>query len=129
MTPRPRGRAEDGQSTVELALLLPLLAVITASVLEVSMLGFDQLRLWHAAREAARTAVVNADEYDIRAAAGRSGLDGVSVSVSPDTPHRTFGAPLTVEATYSPEGSIPLVGSIVDNVTLRADASMRIERP
>ena len=114
---------------MELALLLPILVLIVAAVIEVAMLGFDQLRLWHAAREAARTAVVNADENDIRAAAGRSGLDAVDVSVSPDTPHRTFGAPLTVEVTYTPDGAIPLVGSLVDSVTLRADAVMRIERP
>jgi hypothetical protein len=104
-------------------------ALVTAALIEVAMLGFDQMRLWHAAREAARTAVVNDDEHDIRSAAERSGLDGVSVSVSPDTLHRTFGAPLSVDVAYSPNGTVPLIGSFVEGLTLEASATMRIERP
>lgn len=124
-----RLHGEEGQATVELALALPLLVAVAAALIEVSMLGFDQLRLWHAAREAARTAVVNADEYDIRSAAARSGLDGIDVSVSPTTMRRTFGAPLSVDVAYSPEGTVPLIGSLVEGLTLRASATMRIERP
>ncbi len=122
-------RSDEGQATVELALMLPLVILVAAALIEIAMLGFDQLRLWHAAREAARTAVVNADEQDIRNAAERSGLDDVSVSVTPDTLHRTFGAPLSVEVSYSPQGSVPLVGSLVEGLRLEARATMRIERP
>jgi hypothetical protein len=106
-----------------------MLVVVVAALVEVAMLGFDQLRLWHAAREAARTAVVNADEHDIRSAAERSGLDGLELSVSPDTPRRTFGAPLSVHVTYSPEGTVPVIGSLFEGLTLEARATMRIERP
>jgi hypothetical protein len=93
------------------------------------MLGFDQLRLWHAAREAARTAVVNADEHDIRTAAERSGLDDLEVSVSPDNVHRIFGDPLSVDIAYSPDGTVPLIGDLFEGLTLEARATMRIERP
>ena len=93
------------------------------------MVGLDQLRLWHAAREAARTAVVNSDEHAIRSAAERSGLDSVEMTVDPETLRRTAGSPLTVELSYHPEGRVPFMGALVDGVTLQASATMRIERP
>jgi hypothetical protein len=120
---------EEGQATVELALALPILAVILAAMLEAGMIGLDQLRLWHAAREAARIAVVDPNLDEIREAAERSGLAPLDVTVEPDTYRRTSGGPLTVRLAYQPSGHVPLIGAIVDDVTLGAEATMRIERP
>lgn len=44
-----------GQAAVELALVLPLLAVFTIVVAQFAVVARDQLALWQAARETART--------------------------------------------------------------------------
>jgi TadE-like protein len=118
-----------GQATVELALCLPIVALLLGAVIEVGMLAGDQARLWHAAREAAREAVVNPDATDVRTAAERSGLKGLVISITPDPAHRVQGEPLTVRLAYRPAGTIPLVGALFERVELHAVATMRIERP
>ncbi|MGH2730810.1 MAG: TadE/TadG family type IV pilus assembly protein [Actinomycetota bacterium] len=120
---------EKGQATLELALCLPFLALLLAALVEIGLVVGDQAHLWHAAREAARAAVVDPDPSAARAAAGRTGLDGVTVSIDPEPGQRVLGEPLTVSLTYEPNGRIPLVGELVSRVALRAEATMRIERP
>lgn len=120
---------EAGQTTVELALLLPLVVAVLAALFEVGMIGLDQLRLWNAAREAARTGVVDPEPATIRSAAERSGLQPLEIAIDPETLARTAGEPLTVDLAYRPEGRVPLIGALIDGVTLHASATMRIERP
>lgn len=122
-------RGEGGQSTVELALALPILVIVLAALFEVGMVGLDQMRLWHAAREAARTAVVDPDERTIRTAAEGSGLSPLEMTIDPETLRRTSGSPLTVELAYRSDTRLPLLSELWDGVTLRASATMRIERP
>lgn len=94
------------------------------------MIGLDQIRLWHAAREAARVAVVDPDPDEIQAAAERSGLANLRVGVEPETAVRTAGEPLTVTLAYRPDGYFPLFGeAFFGGLTLRAEATMRIESP
>lgn len=120
---------EGGQATLELALCLPFLALLLAALVEIGLVVGDQARLWHAAREAARAAVVDPDPAAVRAAAERTGLDGLRVSIDPEPAQRVQGEPLTVSLTYEPDGRIPLVGELVSQVALHAEATMRIERP
>lgn len=124
-----RKGAEDGQATVELALTLPILALLLAALVEVGLLVADQGRLWHAAREAARVAVVDPDLVDVRAAAERPGLAPLELQVTPDDQLRRQGDPLTVSLRYAPPGRVPLFGHLLRRVTLRAQATMRIEQP
>jgi Flp pilus assembly protein TadG len=127
---RPVGAgAQSGQATLELALALPVLALLLAGLIEVGLLVSDQTRLWHAAREAARVAVVDPDLADSRAAAERSGLRPLEVSVSPAAQLRRQGDPLTVALTYSPNARVPLFGVLLERVALEAEATMRIEQP
>jgi hypothetical protein len=120
---------QRGQATVELALSLPLLVILLGFVVETAMLAGDQVRLWHATREAARAAVVDPDPAAARSAAGRSGLSDLSMSIDPDPSYRVQGQPLRVEITMRPEGSVPLIGAVFENIELRASAAMRIEEP
>ncbi|MDQ3955650.1 MAG: pilus assembly protein [Actinomycetota bacterium] len=124
-----RRDAEAGQSTVELALCLPVLAIVLGFVVEVALIGGDQVRLWHAAREAARVAVVDSDRRASLDAAERSGLSGLEMSIDPAPAFRVQGRPLTVRIRYSPSGRLPLVGAIAGGLTLEARATMRIEEP
>ena len=125
-----RGRAgEAGQATVELALCLPLVALVLGALVELSLLASDQVRLWHAAREAARAAAVGPDLSSAEAAAEQVGLDNIVVVVRPDAAFRVRGEPVTASVTYRPPGHVPLLGEAVSRLELEAEAVMRIEQP
>ena len=121
-----RSRDDRGQATVELALCLPLVALIAAALVEVGSIAVDRSRVWHAAREAARVAIVDADPQAIRAAATRD--LPLSVQVEPPPEARIQGEPLRVHVTYERE-IVPLLGALLGEVEMSADAVMRIERP
>jgi hypothetical protein len=121
--------AERGQATLELALCLPLVAAVLATLVEIGMLASDQLRLWHAAREAARTAAVDPEPAAARTAAEHSGLTPLEMSISPPLAYRRQGDPVTVSLVYGPRSGVPLIGAVIDRLTLRAAATMRIEQP
>ena len=120
---------QEGQSTVELALCLPFVVVILAVVVQVALVGLDQVRLWHGAREAARVAAVDPDVADIRAAADRAGVRPFEIDVVPEDLYRRQGEPVTVTVSHSPSSRIPFVGRLFDDIQMTAVASMRIEEP
>ena len=123
----PRG--ERGQATVELALCLPLLAVVCAGLVETSMIAVDQVRVWHAAREAVRASAVDPDPAAARAAAESSGLARPQVVVEPGAEERSPGEATTVVVSYPYDARVPLLDALFERVVLRAEATMRIERP
>ena len=53
-----RAGADRGQSTVEFALVLPLVVMVLLLVVQVGLVVRDQVLVVHAAREAARAAAV-----------------------------------------------------------------------
>ena len=114
---------------MELALCLPLIVFLAAALVEVGCLATDHVRVWHAAREAARVAVVDPDHAAIVAAAERTGLDGLRIEVEPAAEERIQGEPLSVMVSYEPRSFIPLVSQLFEGFTLKADATMRIEQP
>ncbi|MEA2517711.1 MAG: hypothetical protein QOG16_1549 [Actinomycetota bacterium] len=122
-----RSRDDRGQATVELALCLPLLALVATALVEVGSIAVDRTRVWHAAREAARVAIVDADPQTIRAAATRD-IPSISVQVDPPPEARIQGEPLHVHVTYQRD-VVPLLGAVFGDVVMSADAVMRIERP
>lgn len=121
--------SSGGQATVELALALPILALLLAALVEVGLVVGDQARLWHAAREAVRVAVVDPDVADVRAAAERAGLRPLQVTVSPEPHLRRQGDPVAVEVRYSPTSRVRLFGAVLERVELTAAGVMRIEQP
>lgn len=122
-------RNEAGQATLELALGLPILALLLAGLVEVGMLVADHTRIWHAAREAARAAAVDPDAVDVRAAAERPGLKPLDLDISPAPELRRQGDPLTVTVRYEPRARVPLFGVLLEPIELHARATMRIEQP
>jgi Flp pilus assembly protein TadG len=123
-----RTRREDGgQATVELALVLPLVALVLLLVLQVGLVVRDRLLVAHAAREAARAAAVTDDDRGgaARRAAERAGsLDDGRLEVTV-----ADGAEGTVTATarYVSPTDVPIVGLLLPDVTLESDATMRAE--
>lgn len=120
---------QRGQSTVELALCLPLVAIVLAVVVQVGVIARDRVRVWHAAREGARVAAVDPDADAVRRAAESSGLEPLTISVEPEVIERRQGEPVTVRVAYSPSLRVPVIGRLFENLTLDAEASMRIEQP
>lgn len=122
-------RNEDGQSTVEVALCLPIVVIVLAAVVQVGLVAIDHVRLWHAAREAARVAAVDSDAAEIRRAAEQGGLQPLEIEIAPEDLYRRQGEPVTVMVSYAPSTRVPVIGAMVDGFRLTAAASMRIEEP
>jgi Flp pilus assembly protein TadG len=110
-------KREQGQATVELALLLPLLVLLTLGLVQLGLLAHDRVALTHAAREAVRTAVVDPSPDAVHAAAVRaSSLDASRLSTR--VGGGGDGGDVTVVVTYRAPIDVPVVSSLVGDVTL-----------
>lgn len=122
-------RDPKGQATVELALCLPIVALLIAVTLEFAALGLDRSRLWQAARESARAAAVDADPGAVREVLEAAGLEDATYEITPPSSERVQGEPVEVVLRYQPTSSVPVVGELFEELVLEAKASMRLERP
>jgi Flp pilus assembly protein TadG len=113
---------------VELALVLPLVVMLLLAVVQLGLLVRDQILVVHAAREAAREAAVEpAADAPRRAALASSTLTDDRLTVT-STGRGAPGSRVKVEVSYKPSTGVPLVGAAVGKLTLRASATMRVER-
>ena len=123
-----RGSSSDsGQSTVELALALPLVMLMALLLVQVALVVRDVVLVEHAAREAARAAVVSREPQAPSRAAGHAGPLAASrlhVEVA-----RLGGEDRLVAAhvTYRCLTEVPIVGWLVPDLTLEATTVMRDE--
>ena len=138
---RREGRRRDGvlrcggaagQGTVELALTLPLVALLLVLVLQVGLVARDQLLVVHAAREAARAAAVAESAGDRPGAASRAVV--ASGAFAPDdatvrTDTLDGGRKVRATVRHTNRTELPLVGALLPDVDLEASAVMRVEQP
>jgi hypothetical protein len=117
-------RPEAGQSTVEFALLLPMLLFAMLAVVQVALVARDEITVLHAGREAARAASVDPDPQSA-VRAGRRVLPGAFVVVGP---RPKVGEPLTVEVSYRSRTDLPIVGALFPDPVLHARVVIRVER-
>jgi len=123
-----RDRGDGGQASVELALVLPLVFVLLLGIVQLGLLVRDQILVVHAAREAAREAAVDpAADAASRAAAASSTLDGSRLTVTTSGRGAT-GSRVRVEVAYRAPTGVPIIGPALGDLTLRASATMRVER-
>lgn len=115
---RKRHRGDRGQASVEVAFLLPVLAILAVGLLQVGLVVRSKVLTVHAAREAARAASVGDDP---QAAGATSGLRSLSVEI------RSDGERVTAVVTYVDPTDLPLIGAVMPSVTLQSRATMRIE--
>ena len=109
---------------MELALALPLVALLLLAVVQVGLVVRDQVLTTHAAREGARAAAVGAPDATSRAAAlAGSGLapDRLSLEVR-------RGELVRVSIRYRSQTDLPVIGPLLPDVSLRAKAAMRPEQ-
>ncbi len=123
-----RPRTDDGgQSTVETALVLPVVAIALLLVLQVGLLIRDQVLVTHSAREGARVAAVEADaEPAVEAARSAAGLDSTRLTVEVTGLLET-GERVHVEVRYRSPVVVPLLNGLVDDVDLGASLTIRVE--
>ena len=123
-----RRRGDGGQAAVELALVLPLVALLLLAIVQLGLVVRDQILVVHAAREAAREAAVDPEaDAARRAALTGSGLAASRLTVSVSG-RAGPGSRVRVGVSYRDPTDVPLVGALVADFTLKADATMRVER-
>ena len=121
-------RARDhGQSTVELAVVMPVI-VVMAVIVGMAVI-VDQVLVVHAAREAARSAAVatidERSEAAWSAATGAGPLDPERLRITDTVTPGDRRVQVRVE--YSSRTDLPLVGTLLPDVDLSSDATMRLE--
>ncbi len=121
------GAGERGQATVELAVLLPVLALVLAALAQLTVLARDELLVVHAAREAARAAAVDPGP-DAAGGAARAagGLDPSRLQVTVG-PERRTGDRLEVTVGYRAPTDVLLIGPLLGDVALRSAVTVRVE--
>ena len=124
---RGPGRGDRGQAAVELALVLPLVVLVLLAVVQVGLVVRDQVLVVHAAREAARQAAVDpSPDGPRKAALAGSGLDPDRLEVVVSG-RAGAGSRVTVALRYRAPAEVPLVGPALGDLTLEAEATMRVE--
>lgn len=119
-----------GQSTVEIALLLPVLLIILLGVLDLGRAVYGQSVLSNAVREGARAAVVQSNSQSVIIQAVQSAAVGVNLpagNISVTGP-RTPGTMVTVAAWQTFTPVTPLISTlVVASIQLRAQSSMVVD--
>jgi TadE-like protein len=129
-----RRRRQEGQSLVEMALVLPILLLILMGIFDMGRAIFAFNAVSNAAREAARLAIVDQKTSGVVAEGKRSaiGLDPSTVDVTftlPDCPGAVLiGCTAQVKVDYPWQAITPIIGSVVGPIQLSSTTEMRVER-
>ncbi len=124
----PPARGAAGQSTAELAILLPALMILILTVVQVGLVARDVVVVHHVAGEAARAVAVDPAHEEAVAAAKRA-----SPALDPDRlrvglrGRRAAGELVTVDVDYRSPTDVPVVGSFIGDIGLSAEAVVRVE--
>ncbi len=122
-------RGEQGQATVELALLLPFVAVLLLAIIQVSLLAHRQVLVIHATREAARAAAVVDDDSRARLAASIGFARGADLDPGRVEIHtELLASTVRVTATHRARSEVPIIRWFLGDVELQATATMARER-
>jgi Flp pilus assembly protein TadG len=110
---------------VELALALPVVVVLLLGVLQVALVGRDQLAIELAAREAARAAAVS----DRPAAAARLAAERVTTLRPLQVAVSSGATTVTVTVRYRCVTDVALIGRLVGDVQMAVSVTMAVEPP
>ena len=115
---------ETGQATVEFALVLPFLFLFSLSVVQVGSIANDQLALGHAARSAARAISLgdvtdqSVNQIAANAVDNTITLNNVRIDIE-------LGDKFAqVALSYTRTINIPIIGRLMNEVTLHSSATM-----
>lgn len=123
--PAAAAGGERGQATIELALALPMVCALLFAVVQVALIGRNQLAVQLAAREAARAAAVSASPSNAGSAAAHR-----AVALRPLAVHVTEHAgAVSATVRFTDHTDVPLVGALLPDVVLSATVTMAMEPP
>jgi len=120
-------RGNRGQSTVELAVVLPVVVVLVLVVLQAALLVRDRVVLVHATRAVGRTVIVDPTEHAARRTLVDQGPPGAHATVQLSGDRRPGGL-VTVRLAARPT-QLPLVGRVVGAIELREQLVVMVEGP
>ena len=124
---RSRRGSERGQSTVELALALPVVVLLLLVLLQVALVARDVVLVAHAAREGARAAAIDPDPAAAREAAeSAGGLDPDRMAVEVGD-RGDPGSRVRVRVRYRVRTEVPLVGRFLGDRIVMTSVTMRVE--
>lgn len=108
-----------------MALCLPLLFVFLLGIVQLVVIVRDQLAVQLAAREGARAAAVtDAPGSSAEAAAARA------ITLRPlDVATRSLAGAVTVTVSHVTRTDVPMIGALLPDITVRAEATMALEPP
>ena len=118
---------QAGQATVELAILLPLVALAVLAVVQVALVVRGQLVVTHAAREGVRAASRGSSDAAVTVAVVESGLDADRTSVDIDRTEADGHSLVTVTVRHELATDVPLVGLLIPDIALEDALTMRVE--
>lgn len=116
---------DDGQATVELAIVLPFIVLLAAALIQCGLIVGDQLAVWNAARSAARAAAISPDpQHSAEQAANDAvALRPLQVILT------TIDDVISARVTYVARTDLPIIGLLFPDITLEASVAMLREIP
>ena len=133
---RPR-RRDSGEALIEIALVLPILLLLSMGMLDFGRAFWAKSLVDQAAREAARVASISGDPVDVALAEQRgndvlnaSGIPGNHTTVDPMAPDKTVTATVTYSFTFVTPGLFALLGKGLNDpsgITMTGKCVMRVE--
>ena len=118
-------RGQRGQSTVELACILPIVVLCLLLAVQAGLVMRDRVLVVHAARAAGRAVIVEPSGTAARTALRRHGppVDGATVTLQGDT---RPGGLLSVTVRMRPT-RVPIVGRVVASMVLEERLTVLVE--
>ncbi len=125
-------RDEKGQSTLELAFVLPVIIMIITAIIDFGLLFNNYLIISNAAREGARNAVIGTADAQIAvimsSITGTLDQASMSITIEPAESIRKKGDEITVTVGYDNSLITPVISALVPNpVHIVAKTVMRME--
>ncbi|MGH2475308.1 MAG: TadE/TadG family type IV pilus assembly protein [Candidatus Limnocylindrales bacterium] len=125
-----RRRYDDGQSLVEVALVLPILLIILLGIFDFGRAVFAYNAVSNSAREAVRVAIVNQSPATVEAEGKQAaiGLDPDAVAVTSAHDCDRIGCTASVTVSHQWQAITPIIGSLIGPIELESTTDMPIER-
>jgi len=115
---------ENGQATVELAMMIPVLAVFLMLILQVALVVRGHVLVANASRAAARELSVDKNQSRAVDIAHKNSPNSTVTISRPSQ----AGQYLTVSVKETVKSSLPIVGIVFPDVTVSSRSVMRVEK-
>lgn len=124
------GWADEGQSLVEFALVLPMLLLLLVGIFNFGQLFYSDIVINEAARDAARYASLSVPSSEIAQVIAEDSqtLNQSALSYSISQPYpQSSGLPVTITIQYPVSIMLPLSLILPSSIELQAVMTMRVE--